>query len=355
VVSNRSFSIASTFILHSNLNQTQAMTILPYMYRKAAAGDDASTSLAGSDSSASGGKTDATDSISMDYSDEEDDDVSLCYSVASSTAAPMLPIAIDEGFVVETSVLSLDCSRSNKEHGDNKPRRNLIGQRDLRSFRNSCQKLQQEASPKKADDAANHRIPSIGMGPSAFHVTCLLKEGALYKRGSGGDILGREGWKHRHACLVLAKNEEISQSIDVPILLIYRNNSATMPSNIIPLDSAVIMATPGNQSDDVEITESSTNMANFDIVQAKKSLFFSDSVTPEIYRSTSTVVASRSFAASKDEADAWVEKINTTLLQFEKRKAQAGIFVHKKQLDGNKLTQIVAENHWLDITPAAFI
>ena len=325
------------------------MTILPY--RKAAADDDASTSLAGSDSSASGGKTDATDSISMDYSDEEDDDISLCYSVASSTAAPMLPIAIDEGFVVETSILSLDCSRSNKEHGDNKPRRNLIGQRDLRSFRNSCQKLQQEASPKKVDDAANHRIPSIGMGPSAFHVTCLLKEGALYKRGSGGDILGREGWKHRHACLVLAKNEEISKSIDVPILLIYRNNSATMPSNIIPLDSAVVMATQS----DVEITESSTNMANFDIVQAKKSLFFSDSDTPEIYRSTSTVVASRSFAASKDEADAWVDKINTTLLQFEKRKAQAGIFVHKKQPDGNKLTQIVAENHWLDTTPAEFI
>lgn len=83
--------------------------------------------------------------------------------------------------------------------------------------------------------------------------------------------------------------------------------------------------------------------------------FFSDSVTPEIYSSTSTVVASRSFAASKDEADAWVEKINTTLLQFEKRKAQAGIFVHKKQPDGNKLTQIVADNHWLDITPAEFI
>ena len=330
------------------------MTILPYRNKKAAADDDASTSLAGSDSSASGGKTNATDSISMDYSDEEDDDVSLCYSAASSTAAPMVPIAIDEGFVVETSsVLSLDCSRSNKERGDNKPRRNLIGQRDLRSFRHSCQKLQQEASPKKVDDAANHRIPSIGMGPSAFHVTSLLKEGALYKRGSGGDILGREGWKHRHACLVLAKNQQI-QSIEVPILLIYRNNSATMPSNIIPLDSAVVMATPGNQSD-LEIAESSTNMANFDIVQAKKSLFFSDSVTPEPHSSASTVVASRSFAASKDEADAWVEKINTTLLQFEKRKAQAGIFVHKKQLDGNKLTQIEAENHWLDIAPYEYI
>ena len=124
-----------------------------------------------------------------------------------------------------------------------------------------------------------------------------------------------------------------------------------MPSNIIPLDSAVVMATQS----DVEIAESSTNMANFDIVQAKKSLFFPDSDTPESHKSNSTVVASRSFAASKDEADAWVEKINTTLLQFEKRKAQAGIFVHKKQLDGNKLTQIEAENHWLDIAPYEYI
>ena len=64
------------------------MTILPYRSRKHpphAKIDDASTSLGSNDSSASGGKTDATESISMSYSDDEDD-ASLCYSAASSTA-----------------------------------------------------------------------------------------------------------------------------------------------------------------------------------------------------------------------------------------------------------------------------
>mmetsp|Transcript_16056 Transcript_16056/g.46098 ORF Transcript_16056/g.46098 Transcript_16056/m.46098 type:complete len:370 (-) Transcript_16056:130-1239(-) len=366
------------------------MTILPYRSQKAAA-DDASTSLGSSDSSASGGKTDATESISMSYSEDEDD-ASLCYSDASSTSTPMVPIAIDEGFVVEASadecsVLSLDypysssliaapdadsyflepsvvapnaSSKSNKEHGENKPRRNLIGQRDLRSFRDSCKKLQhgspkiqKEKIPKeKVDDAASkphsQHIPSIGLGPSAFQVTCVMKEGWIYKRGTGGDILGRDGWKRRYAFLVLARNQQISQAIEVPVLLIYRNNSATMPSNIIPLDAAVVMATPGKQAQvEIEIGSSTS----FDVLQVKKSRFFSDDVTSETNRSTSTVVASRSFAANKDEADAWVDKINTTLLQFEKRKAGI-ISVHKKQLaDDTKLTQIVAENHWLDIPP----
>ena len=366
------------------------MTILHYRSRKQLQphqiDDAASTpSIGSNDSSASGGKTDATESISMSYSDDEDD-VSLCYSAASSTATPV-PAAIEEGFVVETSaeecsVLSMDHSyissstfsvdtdsyflepatsapetpetpsTRNQEHN---PRRNHIGQR----VRDSCKKLQvqQQSSPKiqkgkttprEKQNAAtkphDQRIPSIGMGPSALQITCVLKQGWVYKRGTGGDMLGRVGLKHRYAYLVLATNQQTTHNIEVPVLLIYRNDSATMPSNIIPLDSAVVMAMP-NEHADAETNESSPTKQRFDIIQAKKSrFFFSDDVTQ-----TSAVAASRSFAATRDEANAWIDKINTTLLQYEKRKAQSGTLTNKQSVDETKLSQIVAENHWLEI------
>lgn len=363
------------------------MTILPYRSRKQpphAKIDDASTSLGSNDSSASGGKTDATESISMSYSDDEDD-ASLCYSAASSTATPV-PTAIDEGFVVEASaeecsVLSLDhsyissstfsldtdsyfleptvigpeaLSTTKQDHVGNKPRRNLIGQRVL----DSCKKLHtspkiqkgKTASKEKHDAATkphDQRLPSIGMGPSALQITCVLKQGWLYKRGTGSDVLGREGWKHRHAYLVLATNQQTSHTIEVPILLIYRNDCTTMPSNIIPLDSAVVMATPNGHAD-TEINEASSSAkqrALFHIIQAKRSRFFADDDVTQ----TSAVAASRSFAANKEEADAWVDKINTTLIQFEKRKARASVLTKKPPVDETKLSQIVAENHWLEI------
>ena len=158
-------------------------------------------------------------------------------------------------------------------------------------------------------------------------------------------MLGRVGLKHRYAYLVLATNQQTTHNIEVPVLLIYRNDSATMPSNIIPLDSAVVMAMP-NEHADAETNESSPTKQRFDIIQAKKSrFFFSDDVTQ-----TSAVAASRSFAATRDEANAWIDKINTTLLQYEKRKAQAGTLTNNKQpVDETKLSQIVAENHWLEI------
>lgn len=365
------------------------MTILPYRSRKQhqphAQIDDASTSLGSNDSSTSGGKTDATESISMSYSDDEDD-ASLCYSAASSTATPV-PVAIDEGFVVEASaeecsVLSLDhsCissstfslldtdsyflepadigpetpSTAQRDHVGNKPRRNLIGQRVL----DSCKKLQtspkihkRKSASKESHDAATkphaQRVPSIGMGPSTLQITCVLKQGWLYKRGTGSDMLGREGWKHRYAYLVLATNQQTSHNIEVPIILIYRNDSATMPSNIIPLDSAVVMAMPNGQAD-TEINEASLpakQRALFHIIQAKRSRFFADDDVTQ----TSAVAASRSFAASKEEAGKWVEKINTHLIHFEKRKAQASVLTKKQPVDETKLSQIVTENHWLEI------
>lgn len=357
------------------------MTILPYRSRKQqphAKIDDASTSLGSNDSSASGDKTDATESISMSYSDDEDD-ASLCYSAASSTATPV-PTAIDEGFVVEASseecsVLSLDHSyissstfslleedtdsyflepgiaapeapsTTKQNHVGSKPRRNLIGQRVL----DSCKKLQTSPKIQKGKSASkeNHdaatkphgqSVPSIGMGPSTLQITCVLKQGWLYKRGTGSDMLGREGWKHRYAYLVLATNQQASHTTEVPILLIYRNDSATMPSNTIPLDSAVVMAMPNGHTD-IETNETSlVAKQRFDIIQAKKSVF-DDAVA----------AASRSFAANKEEADAWVNKINTTLIQFEKRKAQAGVLAKKQPVDETKLNQIVNENHWLSI------
>ena len=355
------------------------MTILPYRSRKQpphAKMDDASTSLGSNDSSASGGKTDATESISMSYSDDEDD-ASLCYSAASSTATPV-PTAIDEGFVVETSaeecsVLSLDHSyissstfslldtdsyflepaiavpeapsTTKQNHVGNKTRRNLIGQRVL----DSCKKLQTSPKIQKGKSASkeNHdaatrphdqRVPSIGMGPSTLQITCVLKQGWLYKRGTGSDMLGREGWKHRYACLVLATNQQTSHNIEVPILLIYRNDSATMPSNIIPLDSAVVMALPNGHTD-AEINMASLpakQLALFHVIQAKRSRFFSDDDVTQ----TSAVAASRSFAANKEEANAWCLAINTQLIQFEKRKAQeAKTTCRRKQ----------AQPDWLEI------
>ena len=156
-------------------------------------------------------------------------------------------------------------------------------------------------------------------------------------------MLGREGWKHRYACLVLATNQQTSHNIEVPILLIYRNDSATMPSNIIPLDSAVVMAMPNGHADtEINMDERETL---FHVIQAKRSRFFSDDDVTQ----TSAVAASRSFAGSKEIASAWVDKINTALIAFEKRKAQAGILTKKQPVDEAKLSQIVTENHWLEI------
>ena len=358
------------------------MTILPYRSRKQqphAQMDDASNSLGSNGSSASGGKTDSTESIGMSYSDDEDD-ASLCYSAASSTATP-IPIAIDEGFVVEASaedcsVLSLDHSyissstfsldtdsyflepaiaepeapsTTKQNHVGNKPHRNLIGQRDVDSCKkphtsSTTPKIQKGKSASK--EHHDQRIPSIGMGPSALQVTCVLKQGWLYKKGTGSDMLGREGFKHRYAYLVLAKNQQSSHattSIETPILLIFRNDSATMPSTILPLDSAVVMATPeGHAETEINLTSLPANERSlFHIIQAKRSQFFVDD---DVIR-TSAVAASRSFAANKEEANAWCLAINTQLIQFEKRKAQEA----KTTCQRNQLSQIVTENHWLDI------
>jgi hypothetical protein len=346
------------------------MTILPYIHQSrkhCQQQDDASTSLGSNSSSTSGGKTEATEPTRMCYSEDEDD-VSLCYSDASSTVTPPVPAAIEEGFVVEAtadecSVLSLDHSYISSPTAPPNTNSYLldpnIAAPEAPSMSHqdvSCKKLQQSspkiqerkgAAKEKHDAAAkpcDRRTPSIGMGPSEFRITCVLKQGWLYKRGTGGDVLGREGWKRRYAFLALATNRQTRHAIEVPVLLIFRNDSSTMPSNLIPLDSAVVMAMPSSRYPDDAETKGTSPKQCFDVIQAKKSRFFSDDVAL-----TSAIVASRSFAASKDEANAWVDKINTALLQFEKRKAQAGALINKYQIDKTKLSQLAAGNFCLDV------
>lgn len=138
----------------------------------------------------------------------------------------------------------------------------------------------------------------------------VLHEGWLQKKGTGGDLLGRDSWKNRYAFLVLATNADLNQEIEVPLLLIYRNTSVTMPSNIIPLDSAVVM-TRGEQ-----LQQQGQNKTVFDIVQARQSKYIPCSDTKQ---------TRRSFTAPGDETKDWVETINSVLIEFEKRRA-----IHKK-------------------------
>lgn len=182
----------------------------------------------------------------------------------------------------------------------------FIGQRTRRSFRSSCRKQKGTNAHLEVSIKSQDHLPTIGLGSSSFQVTRVLHEGWLEKKGTGSDVLGRDGWKKRYAFLVLATNTDLKQEVEVPLLLIYRNTSVTMPSNIIPLDSAVVITGAEQLQQQVE------NEVTFDIVQAKQSKFF-PCVDDKKKR--------RCFAAPRDEGKNWVQTINFALIEFEKRRA----------------------------------
>lgn len=126
-------------------------------------------------------------------------------------------------------------------------------------------------------------------------VTKIIAEGWLQKKGTGKDWIGSKSWKPRWVQIVLAKVETCD--IDIPLLLVYWNASMPKPSNIINLVSKVI------------IPLKNENICGFDVVHVGNSENGDSSKT------------TRTFSATHKECNEWVQMINSTLHDFEKRRS----------------------------------
>mmetsp|Transcript_37532 Transcript_37532/g.82192 ORF Transcript_37532/g.82192 Transcript_37532/m.82192 type:complete len:381 (+) Transcript_37532:192-1334(+) len=244
--------------------------------------------------------------LSLDYSCSSitvpDGEHTICFS---SPVPAIKTISLPPPSVQTPQVASVQSSSSTTLQSDVNAI-DFIGQRTRRSFRSSCRKQKVTNTHQEVSTKSHDHLPTIGLGSSSVQVTRVLREGWLEKKGTGSDLLGRDCWKKRYAFLVLAKNTDLKQEVEVPLLLIYRNTSVTMPSNIIPLDSAVVIT--GAE----QLQQQPENEVTFDIVQAKQSKFFPYGDDKE---------KRRCFAAPRDEGKNWVQMINFALIQFEKRRA----------------------------------
>lgn len=294
---------------------------------------------------------DAEDSMLMHSSD----DSSLSYSITSSVASYFNYVDdVHTGRIVETlqddcSVISMDYSCASITLPDADPTgqivspkihsakaicqdepttsseslsprsvqaASLIGKRDLGSLRHSYKDQQQTLqSTTTVTNQHERNIPchlsSIGLGAYTLNIINILREGWLHKKGSGGDLLGRQDWKKRYAYLTLVSNSRHPET-EFPVFLVYRNDATSTPSTIIPLDSAVVLTT-GELIEMNSDTESHRENVTFEIVQAKASKLTGATEGKKN-------VARRSFAAPKEETNAWAEAINLALIQFEKRR-----------------------------------
>jgi hypothetical protein len=148
-----------------------------------------------------------------------------------------------------------------------------------------------------------------------YHMTKIIVEGWIHKKGTGHDWLGSRGWKARWARLAIGYIDGYD-NVEVPLLGISWYPTSTNNSTVIVLDSTVVLAVDLPNKD---------RPHRFEIRHAKSSRI----VTPLKHNQnnnppsvTSELSITRTFsAASRKARDAWVYAISQALLSYEKEKA----------------------------------
>eukprot|EP00584_Thalassiosira_punctigera_P001254 CAMPEP_0172526774 /NCGR_PEP_ID=MMETSP1067-20121228/1613_1 /TAXON_ID=265564 ORGANISM="Thalassiosira punctigera, Strain Tpunct2005C2" /NCGR_SAMPLE_ID=MMETSP1067 /ASSEMBLY_ACC=CAM_ASM_000444 /LENGTH=346 /DNA_ID=CAMNT_0013310353 /DNA_START=44 /DNA_END=1084 /DNA_ORIENTATION=- len=151
-----------------------------------------------------------------------------------------------------------------------------------------------------------------------YTITETIVQGWLYKKGTGGDWVGRRWWKPRWVTLALAENQHTI--VPAPILLSHRAPGVPYPVNIIELtESTVIMAVEhgettkkGAKHQPHTPPKDEWNRHCFRIVHAQHQ---DNESTPK--------TTTRIFTAPVEERNEWVFATNNTLLGYVRRLSKA--------------------------------
>jgi hypothetical protein len=154
----------------------------------------------------------------------------------------------------------------------------------------------------ESDDLDDDRMmPGILSEGESYHIKRVLVQGWVHKKGTGKDWIGSRAWKPRWASLALARIA--GYDADVPLLLIFWNIKAPIPSTVLILDSTIVL--PDDDSDKLK-----WNCYRFKIRHVRET-------------EDSSVPATRTFSCPQEGRNAWVFAINQALLEYEKEKAKA--------------------------------
>jgi hypothetical protein len=159
-----------------------------------------------------------------------------------------------------------------------------------------------------------------------YHITKIIVEGWIHKKGTGHDWLGSRGWKARWARLAIGYIDGYD-NVEVPLLGISWYPTSTNNSTVIVLDSTVVLAVDLPNKDRphrLEIRHAKSSIAT----QSKKD----NKNHKNAASTTDELPITRTFAApSRKARDAWVYAISQALLSYEKDKAA----LRKLQLRNN--------------------
>ena len=150
-----------------------------------------------------------------------------------------------------------------------------------------------------------------------YHITKIIVEGWIHKKGTGHDWLGSRGWKARWARLAIGYIDGYD-NVEVPLLGISWYPTSTNHSTVIVLDSTVVLAVDLPNKDRphrLEIRHAKSSIATL----SKKD---KHNHHPVSATSTEELPMTRTFAApSRKARDAWVYAMSQALLSYEKDKA----------------------------------
>ena len=146
-----------------------------------------------------------------------------------------------------------------------------------------------------------------------YHITKIIVEGWIHKKGTGHDWLGSRSWKARWARLGIGYIDGYD-NVEVPLLGISWYPTSTNNSTVIVLDSTVVLAVDLPNKDRAH---------RFEIRHAKSSIAMQSKRDKSSNASTiDELPITRTFAAASRKArDAWVYAISQALLSYEKDKA----------------------------------
>mmetsp|Transcript_14746 Transcript_14746/g.17167 ORF Transcript_14746/g.17167 Transcript_14746/m.17167 type:complete len:498 (-) Transcript_14746:2092-3585(-) len=145
--------------------------------------------------------------------------------------------------------------------------------------------------------------------------TCIF-EGWLHKKGTGNDLFGSTSWKPRWCSLVMADIPDYVQ--EVPLFIVSWHSTLN-PSNVIILDSS--MAIPidqiNNESSSLITSITSRNVNNSSATTSNHDNTHCFDIVST--RSDSNGTLTRTFSASLTERNHWLNKINETVHEYQKK------------------------------------
>lgn len=150
----------------------------------------------------------------------------------------------------------------------------------------------------------------------SYTVSRVLVEGWLHKKGTGQDWLGSRAWKARWGRLLMAKvgdanDDDSSNNVEVPLLVMYWYPSSVKPSTVILLESTVVVA----------VDQNSTTMKHSHALNAHR---FEIRHATGQWSGDDKAGVTRTFSAGNPkERDQWVYAIAQALLDHAKCKQAA--------------------------------